>query len=809
MANVSTSPTPPASQPAERPELFKDVRSGVAIVLLVVGLIALGGAIYFARNAQELGSTEDAPAADWGAGFKTKRVMPIFIWSAFLAVGGLAASFLVNQTGKAHDEAGAKQFQWMLAMIQFVLAGAMIAVPIYMISARSSFSLALGPPFLWGAGLAVLFLIGGILVSTQNPTEHVRLRLTVMAIGGVAGLLTILLGFALPVFSYSETLKGGLEEWRKNWPAIVLPSLAAIGGLTLMFLSLQLGRDLERQSQGIRRLIYGYNAVLTGLLLIAVLALPNVLAYAEPFTQFFGRAFDWTATDLNTISPPFRSLIANLQEPVKVYVLMPRRNPVAQDAITLLENLRSLNPGKFSWVHLSPDNAENINRINGMIEKYSFQDPDGLLVLVGAESETSQPDFAFIKSRDLVETERLRGGPQSDPSYSFLGEGQLYNTIASLAEGKMVIYFTQGHGEISPEGPAPFMQKTKRRTGGLTQLKTRIEGMKGTVKPLKLDQTTRRIPDVASVVVIARPTQPFGKHENDVLRDYLKRSRETRTVKDKAGADKEEETVTSGRLMVLVEPILETTGGKTDLVPTGLEGLLAEYSVQLGPPILSLDLRLANGVLLTAGVLAITPGDSANPVAKAFHPSAQRRTNFLFMDCRVVEPLNTKGGKATVDKLVESRPDLSVVANSSTITKNPGKVVDALRADEEEKAKLPQPRTLAVAVSDSSGPPGLPRDAAHGGLHQDSPRMVVFGSSSWISDDFVGRGGEGIDLFMSCVSWLREKSTIGKPREGKKRPIYTLNIPKVDAGRVTYLPLGLLLLGVVGLGTGVWVVRRR
>ena len=67
-----------------------------------------------------------------------------------------------------------------------------------------------------------------------------------------------------------------------------------------MFASLQLGKGLERQNQNIRRLIYGYNAVMTGLLLLAVLTLVNVLAYAEPFTRFFGRPFDWTETATST-----------------------------------------------------------------------------------------------------------------------------------------------------------------------------------------------------------------------------------------------------------------------------------------------------------------------------------------------------------------------------------------------------------------------------------------------------------------------------------------------------------------------------
>src|SRR5262249_39462730 len=100
----------------------------------------------------------------------------------------------------------------------------------------------------------------------------------------------------------------------------------------------------------------------------------------------------------------------------------------------------------------------------------------------------------------------------------------------------------------------------------------------------------------------------------------------------------------------------------------------------------------------------------------------------------------------------------------------------------------------------------------HAGLMKETPRMVVFGTAGWLTDDMLvgARGGQYVDLFTSCVSWLREKSTTGSTYiEGKRRSDYDLGLQKPDAGRLLYLPPGLLLMGVVGLGTGVWVVRRR
>jgi hypothetical protein len=68
-----------------------------------------------------------------------------------------------------------------------------------------------------------------------------------------------------------------------------------------------------------------------------------------------------------------------------------------------------------------------------------------------------------------------------------------------------------------------------------------------------------------------------------------------------------------------------------------------------------------------------------------------------------------------------------------------------------------------------------------------------------------------VDLFRSCVSWLRGSPDIGKgnPDEQKRRKEYQLNVAPDNINRLKYLPLLLMILAVIALGTGVWVVRRR
>jgi hypothetical protein len=57
------------------------------------------------------------------------------------------------------------------------------------------------------------------------------------------------------------------------------------------------------------------------------------------------------------------------------------------------------------------------------------------------------------------------------------------------------------------------------------------------------------------------------------------------------------------------------------------------------------------------------------------------------------------------------------------------------------------------------------------------------------------------------LAWLRERpNSIGL--DPKDRDRYRLE-PTTNIARLMFLPSGLMLLGIVGFGVGVWVIRRR
>jgi hypothetical protein len=94
--------------------------------------------------------------------------------------------------------------------------------------------------------------------------------------------------------------------------------------------------------------------------------------------------------------------------------------------------------------------------------------------------------------------------------------------------------------------------------------------------------------------------------------------------------------------------------------------------------------------------------------------------------------------------------------------------------------------------------------------------MVVFGDVEFVTNRGLQenelRALEGLppapylDLFDSALKWLAERPDVGvRPRESN---IYALKTD-VATSRIMWWPTWLMVLGVVALGRGMWIVRRR
>jgi hypothetical protein len=651
----------------------------------------------------------------------------------------------------------------------------------------------------WGLTLALVALGGGLwqLSRETRPEETARnadaARYLLLVEGGVAGLATFVLGAFLTYHWWASAFAGegtgptGLALWRKEWVSIALSQLALIGGLTLIFVTVQVARGQERTNPTLRLLLYGYNAVLSGLLLLYVLAMVNLLSYSRlPGFNLFESSVNWSSSNLYSLSPANKSTLHGLTRPVTVYVLLTDQNAyLKRDVEVLLGNCRAAAPaGMFDVDHVSP--YLEPKRFKELGTKYKVPDLEGLLLVYkGDKAELNE----FVSVEEMTQgTSDFARGERGRERVEFQGEHALFTKLNFLLQGKSkaVVYFTQGNGE--PDLAAAFGAPKRQGALRLGTLKSSLEDRNYEVKELRLDAAVTKVPEDASAVVIIRPTNVFPESALRVLREYMEPA---------GGGDKKK-----GKLVVLLGVDVTPEG---TMRQTGLEKFLAEYNVRVND-----DRVLTTAVYRTLGGILKQPtwpsaqanAQAKNPLAVAF---ANAGLEAFFPDARTVEgtqpPPNPHGGPAPSKYQVESL----------LVCRTPGTWAETnLRTDADALANDYRTREGAAKLREKlKGELSIAATVTEGGPEQTegTPRLVVFGDTAWVDDQMIQQPLLR-DLFASSLEWLRERARIGKSDDLKALTEFSVDPAKESQWHLLWVA-ALMLIGIVGLGGGIWLVRRR
>jgi hypothetical protein len=659
------------------------------------------------------------------------------------------------------------------------------------------------PAAMWTFFQAMVFLFAGLYLKLSEPAsftgDETRYRLLALGVGGVAGFLTFLLGVWLPLNNWATSFvpplaKAGketiplLQHWRENWGRIMLCALAVIGGLALMFASLQLARRVERVNGSMRRLLYGYNAVLTGLLLLASLGLLNVLSYVQlpPFT-LLGQQIDYTRSQMYTLSDKSVNLLTKgLKGSINVYALLSPRYTIATDIRTLCENCKRYKRD-FEYGFYSPDANPEYRTLKTKYGKLLNNEELGLIVVY--RDENGKEEAAGLRLDDLFSDQSDQRDPNAAPRLMNKAENALMKTMSKLADSKPArIVFVKGHGELELQ-PS---QIAGERGQDLSRLKKRLEETRNyEFKEVTLGAEDNSGLADADIVVVPGPTRGYPEKAIQALREYL----------NPRGSQKK------GKMIVL----LGKQARGDEMLKTGLEGLLRENGVEIS------DKRILSATDQPDLTIVMPALRSSNEIARAFS------TGRSVMIWRMREPRRLsafRGEMPTtkVEPLLVTLPDISVWEEAN-VTAPPADLLQRYMkpgTPKEQMPKFEEMLTTAVTVSDSRPRAGMPMDQRHMGITEDVPRMVVFGDSWWLTSEVGLRDrGTGADLFDSCIGWLRGKADIGRGENyaaEKARPEYSLadkGLTSDRLSRVVWLPLLLVFIAIVALGGGIWVVRRR
>lgn len=617
-----------------------------------------------------------------------------------------------------------------------------------------------------GIGLIGLFQR---LATPDSANEVERARGLLLSLGLAAGLAITLIGLTLEIRWYDY-----LQDWlkfgkREHAGQVLLALVAMVAGLGVMFASLQVARTEERKSLFLRRLVYGYNAVLAGILLLLILVVANVLVYLK-----LPGVIDCTQSNLFSLSDRSVHILEGLNKPTKVYLLMSSDDPLFDQMRTLLNNAQDHDP-QLQVEQLSP--TLSTAAIKELVKKHPQIDAEGVLIVYG---EGKDENASFIRRDDLVSRD-TNPMMRTSGDLKFQGEAKLMTELSFLSENKTrpVVYFTQGAGELD------LSDRQRGSENGLGTLQDRLGKRNFDARPLKFDPADPKVPDDATIVVVPGPRLPWSQPNAAALRNFVEQR--------------------GGKLVALLD--VPTDRRATAMPDTGLEGVLGGLGVEVAKErILSVPVRLGATLIDNPEVALVNVNGAlaaSNPVAKAFQNEV-----FAFNGCRVVRPSPNppRNPMIRAEPLLATLEGLPVWAEKD-LQASPTQLMNAMAKDRNlQREKLSrEPLPVAVVVSEQSMPSGFGHPPTPG-----KPKAVAVGDATFVTNKYVDeQAGNPIyfDLFVGLLDWLRERPTnIGiEPRTYQS---YSLD-RGTDQARLLLLDPALIVLGIVGLGTGVWVVRRR
>lgn len=285
----------------------------------------------------------------------------------------------------------------------------------------------------------------------------------------------------------------------------------------------------------------------------------------------------------------------------------------------------------------------------------------------------------------------------------------------------------------------------------LRQWSRQLESKGLKVRNLNLS-TNPQIPENTSVLVIASPQNDWLPGEVKLLRDYLEGG---------------------GNLLWLTEP--------------GAERGLRPVAEQLG-------LELLPGTVVDPNTQLLGISDPRFAIVAEYPMHPITRDFDLLTLYPQARPLEFRQDNTPW----EARAVLQTLPRTWSET---GQLAGAVEQDPED---IPGPLVIGFALERSPGDDATQEPEA---ATEQRQRVVVVGDGDFLSDAFLGQGGN-LDMGLNMVNWLAHDDTlIAIP--AKTAPDRNLELSRTQQAIIGFGFLAVLPLALLGAGVRVWLVRRR
>ena len=455
-----------------------------------------------------------------------------------------------------------------------------------------------------------------------------------------------------------------------GWQPLPVGLIVFGGGLLLLGLSFSgetAGAFWQQRSTQV-----GTNAFISVVALLVILGLLNFLAVE------YSARLDLTETQLYTLAPASEQIAQRLDQPVRVVIFDTVQNP--RD-VQLLDGYRRVSD-QFNYEYLD-------RRANPGAAQAFGADQAGMVFLeVGEE-------------RRFLQIIGNPANPQTAGAQETLSERQLTNALEQVVSDRtFTVYFVQGHGEYAIDDPA----------AGLSQAIGSLQDKNYIVNPLNLTET-QAVPEDASAVVVAGPSQDFFDAEVDALTSYLE---------------------DGGGVLLMLDP-------RTD---AGLNRLLDDWGILL-------DDRL---VLDTSGAGQFVNLGPAVPIVSDYgdHPITQDFGNgrSFFPEARPIETQELPETASAPLLLTNPQSQAESLSDEGTLSFDPnappeGPYILGTALSRSVNDDSPEATT---ATPDPDAPPPPAAEA----------RLVIIGNSRFATDGAFEQQLNG-DIFLNAVSWVGQE----------------------------------------------------
>ena len=463
-------------------------------------------------------------------------------------------------------------------------------------------------------------------------------------------------------------------------PDLGLHQKLAWAGLAVTLLyTITQWRDIARSFK-VRGVKYGSVTVGSVILVLAILAGINWISSRQ------NKRWDLTANKQFSLSDQTKQILASLQKPVVIRLFYGGERP-------------------------------NTQQFRDQLGEYAYHSKQVSLEFIDADKEPFKAKQYEIQQYGTVVFEydgRIERTTTTD-------EQGLTNALKKVLEGKAKkIYFVQGHGEHDPSASEPE---------GYSGIESSLKSENFEVAKVTLAQEGK-VPDDATVLVVAGPRTDFFPPELDAVRAFLKRA---------------------GKLWLMFDPPDKADAPQ----PAQLIALAKEFGFTVGNDIV-VDASGVGRQLMGTDASVPLGVPAPHPITQGF----RLLTGFPF--ARSVTPVEGGVEGKYPQKVIETdrrswaETDLKGVLATGAPKMDPDK----------DKAG---PVTLVAAVSaPATETPAAP--AADG--PKPETRVVVSGDSDFLTNRFINIPGNR-DLGQNIANWLAQQENLIaiRPRDPDSRPI--------------------------------------